>query len=106
MEGTRHLLLLLRRTLFKIRDFVAVHPAKILQQHSETTTPLFLIWRLYPIQPTDASPCRQLHNHKSQCSRQEIALSYVLEPKTELKDYPTLVDLDFALNLPTPILPF
>ena len=62
--------------------------------------------RLYPIQNNNASTCRQLHDQKSQCSRQEIALRYLTEPKTVAKDYPKLVDLDFVLTLPTPILPF
>ena len=64
------------------------------------------MWRLYPIQNNDTSPCRKLNEKKSQCSWQEIALRYVPEPKIVLKDYPTAVHLDFILNLPTPILPF
>ena len=35
-----------------------------------------------------------------------MALRYRPEPKTVLKDYPTVVDLNFILNLPTPTLPF
>ena len=62
--------------------------------------------RLYPIRNNNASPCRQLHDQKSQCARQEIALRYLPEPKTVPEDYPTVVDLDFVLTLPTPILPF
>ena len=64
------------------------------------------MWRLYPIQNNNASPCRKLNDTKSRSSQQEIALRYLPEPKTVLKDYPTEVDLDFVLNLPTPILPF
>ena len=64
------------------------------------------MWRLYPIQNNNASPCRKLNDPKSKRSRQEIALRYLPEPKTVLKDYPTVVDLNFLLNLPTPILPF
>ena len=42
-EETRYLLLITRGTLLEIRVAVAVHPAKILHQPSETTTPLLLI---------------------------------------------------------------
>ena len=74
MKGTRHLLLCLGGTLLEIRVAVAVHPAKILHLFPETTTPLLLILQLYPTQQKYASPCRQLHDQKSQRSRQEIAL--------------------------------
>ena len=66
----------------------------------ETTTPLLLLWRLYPFQNNDTSPCRELNEKKSRSSRQEIALRYLPEPKTVLRDYPTVVDLNFILHLP------
>ena len=62
--------------------------------------------RLYPIQNNNASPCQKLNDTKSRSSQQEIALRYLPEPKTVLKEYPAVVDLDFVLNLPAPVLPF
>ena len=106
MEGTRHLLLLLRGTLLEVRVAVTFHPAKILHQLLGNYYPCSQFDASILFQQNDASPCRELNEKNSRSSRQEIALRYFPEPKPVLKDYPTVVDLNLVLNLPTPILPF